>query len=196
MMNRKEILVHVQYKVDWICIESFPTFGLTMKRNLSIFAPVLTMLILISCQGPKTMPFEADFTGTYTAFGPDSLECGPGSIRVIVDALGENELLGEFTTHFDFCVDENGNYPGNRMVAFILAENGDSLFISSAGQVIEGRQDDHPEFVRSYFRDPFKILGGTGKYKNASGSGMTDDYNSTEDQNSHHSWKGSITIVE
>jgi len=167
-----------------------------MKKKLPRFVLVLTVLMVVSCQGPKTMPFEADFTGTYVSVAPDSLECGPACMRVIVDALGENEIMGKFTTHFDFCVDKDGNYPGNRMVAYMIAENGDSLYVSCAGQVIEGRQDDHPEFVVSYFRDPFEILGGSGKFNNASGSGMTDDYNSSEDANSHHRWMGSITLAE
>ena len=154
------------------------------------------MLLTFSCQGPETLPFAADFTGTYTAFYADSLECGPGFMRVIVDCTGKNELLGTFTTHIDFCSDEEGFYPGKRMEAYMLAENGDTLFVSCAGQVLPGKLDDHPDFVVSYWRDPFEILGGSGKFKGATGSGNTDDYNSNQDQNSHHSWKGSITLLK
>lgn len=154
------------------------------------------MLAAFSCQGPETLRFDADFTGTYTSVYVDSLVCGPGFMRIIVDCTGENELLGEFTTHFDFCSDSLGYYPGKQMVAHMIAENGDTLFIKCAGQVLPGKQDDHPDYVVSYWRDPFEILGGTGKFEGATGSGMTDDYNSDQDQNSHHQWIGSITLVK
>ncbi len=56
--------------------------------------------------------------------------------------------------------------------------------------------EDHPDHVVSYWRDPYKILGGTGKFEGATGEGMTDDYNSSEDQNSHHHWKGTMTLLK
>jgi len=143
-----------------------------------------------------TLPFEADFTGTYTAIYPDSIICGPRYMHVLVDFTGKNKLLGAFTGNFDFCADSMGYYPGARMKAYMVAENGDTLFISGAGQVLPGRLEDHPEYVVEYWRDPFEILGGTGKYLGATGGGVTDDYNSSEDQNSHHHWKGSITLVK
>jgi hypothetical protein len=42
--------------------------------------------------------------------------------------------------------------------------------------------------VVSYWKDPFVILGGTGKYEGATGDIITDDYNSSEDPYSHHHW--------
>jgi hypothetical protein len=141
------------------------------------------------------MPFEADFTGTYVAVQPDSTRCGTGPwMHVVVDCIGESNVLGNFTTHFDFCADNEGNYPGSINKAYMVAESGDTLYISCAGQVIDGRMDDHPSHVVSYWRDPFEILGGTGKLEGAIGSGMTDDFNSANDQNSHHLWKGTITL--
>jgi len=165
-----------------------------MKTKLMSLIGGFIILMAFSCQGPETLPFEADFTGTYTAVYPDSLLCGPGSQHVMVDFIGKNDLLGAFTGHFNFCADSMGHYPGPLMKAYIVAENGDSLFISCAGQVLPGRQDDHPDYVVSYWRDPFEILGGSGKFEGATGSGLTNDYNSKQDQNSHHQWKGSITL--
>jgi len=43
---------------------------------------------------------------------------------------------------------------------------------------------------------PFVILGGTGRFEGATGGGMTDDYNSSEDPYSHHQWVGKITLVK
>ena len=146
----------------------------------------------------ETVPFEAEFTGTYTHMMPDSVRCGPGPwFHVIVDCKGSNDLLGDFTTHFDFCADAQGYYPGIEMIAYMIADNGDSLFITCIeGQVIEGKLDDHPDYVVEYWRDPFEILGGTGKFEGATGSGMTDDYNSVNDENSHHHWTGTITMAK
>jgi hypothetical protein len=170
-----------------------------MKRNLFTTLLVFCMLMAASdCSRTKTVPFDVEFTGTYNLVEPDSLLCGPEPwMHVIVDCSGTGTPLGKFTTHFDFCANwEEGYYPGTRSVEYMIAENGDTLFITCEGQVIEGRLEDHPEYVVEYWRDPFKILGGTGKYEGATGEGMTDDYNSSEDQNSHHHWKGTITMLK
>ncbi len=72
--------------------------------------------------------------------------------------------------------------------------DGDTLFVPGIGRVLDGRLDGHPAFVVSYWRDPFVIPGGTGKYEEATGEIVTDDYNSSEDPNSHHHRKGTITM--
>lgn len=146
-----------------------------------------------------TLPFEINALGNYVYFGPDTLQnpkcTAPlSSWRVIVDGNGSGTPMGEITIHFDFCGDEQSNY-GNTY-AYLLTSVGDTLFLSCAGQVIDGRLNDHPEFVTSYWRDPFTISGGTGAYAGAKGSGMTDDYNSSEDPFSHHHWKGTITMMK
>ncbi len=145
-----------------------------------------------------TLPFEADFTGTYIYVGPDTLpdhKCGEplSAWRAIVDCKGTGVPIGELTAHFDFCGDAESHYGNNH--AYMFA-GGDTLFVACAGQVIDGRLEDHPACVTSYWRDPFTILGGTGQYYGASGSGMTDDYNSDLDPFSHHHWTGTITLVK
>ncbi len=65
------------------------------------------------------------------------------------------------------------------------------------GQVIYGNEDDHPDGVNSYWRDPFTILGGTGRFDGATGGGMSDDYNlDVYPGNSFHHWVGTITLVK
>lgn len=169
-----------------------------MKTNLMLTMGGFCMLVAFTnCQRTETVPFDAEFTGIYTSVQPDSVRCGPGPwMHVVVDCSGKSDVLGNFTTHFEFCADDQGYYPGKQMVAYMIADNGDTLFVTSEGQVLEGRQDDHPEYVVSYWRDPFEILGGTGKFKGATGAGMGDDYNSSEDENSHHHWKGTITLIK
>ena len=50
------------------------------------------------------------------------------------------------------------------------------------------------KYERDDWRDPFVFKGGTGRFEGASGGGKTDDYNSSEDPNSHHHWKGTIRL--
>ena len=161
-------------------------------------------LLILNCnraKSPKmvTENFKADFTGDYKYVGPDTLanpKCtGQLSLwRAIVDGKGTCTPLGDFTVHFDFCGDSLSNY-GNSYAYMLSAEN-DTLLIDVSGRVIEGRLDDHPEYVTSYWRDSIRFIGGTGKYEGATGKGITDDYNSSQDNNSHHSWKGTITLAK
>lgn len=146
-----------------------------------------------------TEAFNIDFTGSYIFVGPDTLansKCTDSiyAVRVIVDCNGTGSHLGSFTANFDFCVDEEGHY-GNTD-AFLVASGGDTLYLSCAGQVMEGRLDDHEAHVISYWRDPFEITGGTGQFKGATGGGTTNDYNSSLDANSHHHWSGNITLIK
>ncbi len=173
-------------------------------RQLSLFTAVFCLaLVLSNCKqkAPEmiTEPFEAKAVGTYTYFGPDTLpnpKC-TGQLwqwRAIVDGKGTGTPIGDFTMHFDFCGDSLSNY-GNSD-AYLLAADGDSLFFDASGRVLEGRLADHPAFVTSYWRDTMNILGGTGKFNRATGKLVSDDYNSSEDINSHHHWTGTITMVK
>ncbi len=155
-----------------------------------------------------TLPFEARLVGTYVGFyspGDEEYTCEePFYCRVIVDAAGNATHMGKISAHFDFCAcgpdDENipgqdGKY-GPTNVNFIAA-NGDILFLNCGGSVVVGRLPDHPEDVNSYWRDPFVIIGGTGRFAGATGGGMTDDYNRDSfPANSFHHWKGKITLLK
>jgi hypothetical protein len=174
-------------------------------KNLLFFAAAICMILLIfNCKRQKTpkmvtLPFKADCTGEYKYVGPDTFpdaKCiGTLSLwRAIVDAKGTDTTLGDFTAHFDFCGDSLSNY-GN-IYAYILDKDTDTLFIDGSGQVLEGRLDEHPAYVTSYWRDTFKFVGGTGKFKGATGTVITDDFNSSEDPYSHHHWEGTITMAE
>lgn len=155
-----------------------------------------------------TVPFDARFTGEYLWMGPhpDHPECGVwdpdnGEFWALVINAGEGTAthLGHFTYRFEFCCNWlTGVYPGpsNYVSGHFEAANGDLLFIMSYGQVFEGRLEDHPEYVNSYWRDPWLITGGTGRFEGATGSGFTDDYNSDLDPYSHHHWTGTITMVK
>jgi len=145
-----------------------------------------------------TVPFKVDFIGEYTSVVTPGSEEGCEDIfqcHVHVDFRGEGTHLGKFTGYFKFCAcGPEGLYGPTE--SLMVAANGDTLFVSCQGRVVAGRQEDHPEHVKNYWRDPFVILGGTGRFEGATGSGYTDDYNSTLDPNSHHHWRGSITLIK
>jgi len=163
-----------------------------MKKLLFV---LICISIICACSKTETIPFEVEFIGSYTSVTVDE-ECGDSWMHVINDGEGTG-TIGSFTNHFDFCAEINqGNYPGNHMISHFIATNGDTLHVRCAGKVVEGRLDDHPEYVVSYWRDPFEILGGSGRFEGATGEGVTDDYNSNKDENSHHSWKGTITLIK
>ena len=145
-----------------------------------------------------TLPFEVTATCNYTYGGPDTLpvpKCTDplNAWRAVVDGEGTGTPVGDFIIHFDFCGDTAGNY-GN-CDAYMALSDGDTLFISASGRVIDGRLDDHPSFVTSYWKDPVVIAGGTGRYEGVTGDIVSDDYNSSEDPYSHHHWKGTITMI-
>jgi hypothetical protein len=174
------------------------------KDLLMITAVTCLALLVLSCNRQKaprmvTQPFKAEATGEYKYVGPDTFpdaKCtGTLSVwRAIVDARGTATPLGDFTVHFDFCGDSLSNY-GNTD-AYILDKDGDSLFLDAMGRVYDGRLDEHPAFVTSYWRDTFRFVGGSGKFKGATGLVIGDDYNSSEDPYSHHRWEGTITMAE
>jgi len=152
-----------------------------------------------------TVPFKADFVGTYMYAGPES-SCGEWDPEagllwgmVINEGTGTGTHLGKFTSYFEFCCEFiSGIYPGptGHIAAYFTAANGDILYVSCAGQVLNGRLDYHPADVNSYFKDPFLIVGGTGRFEGATGSGYTDDYNrDSYPDNSFHHWSGTITMV-
>ena len=161
-----------------------------------------------------TMPVDFIFLGNYVSADPEAA-CGDCPVdeegnmigpecwtRVINDGEGTEINMGKFTHHFAFCADWiNGTYPSPKEGApategYFEDANGNRLYIMSAGKVYEGRLDEHPEYVNSWWRDPWEINGGTGRFEGATGSGMTDDYNSNLDPYSHHHWTGTITLVK
>ena len=161
---------------------------------------------LKSAQVMVTLPFEAYFTGVYVGMyheGDAEFNCAPiYDCRVMVEAKGTAKHLGKFTTSFDFCAcgpddpDIEGldfQYEGGE--SCFIAANGDQLFLTTEGSsVVVGRLPEHPEYVTSYWKDKFEITGGTGRFADATGSGTTDDYNSSIDPYSHHHWTGTITL--
>lgn len=144
-----------------------------------------------------TMGFNLVFTGTYDEVTPGSPLCGslPYMLYIINTGEGTGTHFGKVTSHFNFCVDARfGSYPNGFGESYFEDENGDRLFVNLEGFVLPGRVPGMPNFAVSYFKDPFTITGGTGRFKDATGSGWTNDYNSSKDDFSHHHWQGKITM--
>ena len=170
---------------------------------LFLFTAALTLSSASCKQGKSptmdTMPFTAEAMGKYLYDGPDSIpnpKCfgEMTAFRVVVDGIGKGSPVGEFRVHFDFCGDSALHYGNSE--AYLIDSDGDSLLFSVSGQVIPGRLASHPEFVTSYWKDRYEILGGSGKFEHASGYFLSDDYNSSQDLFSHHHWDGIITMKE
>jgi hypothetical protein len=178
---------------------------ITCDKSEEIFGELSDAELKSGKSHTVTVPFKADFLGEYTKIIPGPLagcEDGYGA-QVTVDFKGNATHLGEMYGSFKFCAlgPENPDaQTPNRTYApsdsYMVAANGDILFVTISGQVVTGRADDHPDYVVSYFRDPFVILGGTGRFEGATGGGWSDDYNSNLDPNSHHHWTGEITLVK
>ena len=156
------------------------------------------------CTKMVTVPFKADFIGAYQQVDQSTSRCFGTDYPyyVNVEFVGTGTHLGKFTGYFDFCAGgpddpaiEGEDFMFEPTISEMVAANGDILYVSCWGSVVRGRTEDHPEHVVSYWRGPFEILGGTGRFEDATGSGMTDDYNSSLDRaHSFHHWKGTITM--
>lgn len=167
-----------------------------MKFIRNVSSICIVGILLFSCNKEKVENFEATFTGEYVNVitGEELSDCPENfQCRVFVNFEGTATQLGMVTGQFNFCAcGPDGAYGPTE--SFFVSEEGDSLFFSCQGKVIEGKTTDHPDFVTSYWRDPFVFTRGTGKFEGIKGEGTTDDYNSSQDQNSHHHWKGSIVL--
>jgi hypothetical protein len=186
-----------------------------MKRFLKFFFMITVFSLVIGCTNTDdsefdnatlskknseemvTLGFNLVFTGTYEYQGPDEAKCGafPPLVNVINIGEGTGTHFGKVTSHFDFCVDvTDSSYPNGFEAAYFEDENGDKLYVYVEGFVLGGRVPGMPSYATSYFKDPFEIIGGTGRFEGATGYGMTNDYNSANDPYSHHHWKGKITL--
>lgn len=148
-----------------------------------------------------SLGFNVVFTGEYQYIGPDETNC-PGLFKVINTGEGTGTHFKKLTSYFEFCVDGNSNYPLGYIVAYFTDEDGDKLEITiESGQVLPGRVPGIPNYGVSYFKDPFLITGGTGKFEGATGKGYTNDYNFPVDEEGYsfptktrHHWKGKIVL--
>ncbi len=172
--------------------------GLMVSCNKDELAPGNENLLKSAQSKTITTGFNIVFTGNYDYMGPSDV-CGdyPPMVRIINTGQGTGTHMGHFTSYFDFCYDAtDDSYPAGHIEAYFQDEDGDILNVTVGGFVMDGRLPGMPSFANSYFKDPFVIIGGTGKFEGATGNGYTNDYNSDKDPYSHHHWTGKITLVK
>jgi hypothetical protein len=148
-----------------------------------------------------TVPFKAKFfTAGGLVFG--DISCGPPPIFLnIQEGDGQATHLGKFEVYISFCMDvsdflddgqltEGESLPYDNGVGTFTAANGDELWFTISGAVLPS---DHPDFDFEFF-DPFEFTGGTGRFQNAGGNGVTYSFvNASEGRTEHH-WTGSLTL--
>ena len=183
------VLVRHTYILNHIKIRK-----MKLKHNLLLFLFVSLILIFSNCDNKsssETRDFEATFFTDLESITPDSLTCSsPMTHRNIQVGEGSELNLGSFTTIMAFCVNVEDNSYGN-IDAFMANSSGDTIFLDGGGKVIPTTTKEGYDME---FKDPFTIIGGTGKFSGATGSGITDSYVNAETNRTDHIWKGSITI--
>lgn len=164
------------------------------------------MVILLSCtketMNPAsdpvtvTMPFSATYKGYNTLTDQNQAGCIPGFNHTVEIADGNGSFVGFSTFHSDYCSNISTLNPG---LSFIKAQNGDTVFLAFSGMTCVGlgengsEADDHINELCCW-EIPFTILGGTGAFEGAMGSGTTDDYLCASGGTYNHSWQGTITV--
>lgn len=116
---------------------------------------------------------------------------------------GTGTLLGSFNTTMSFCTGtpspEGTPYGGGH--GKFIAEDGDELYFSMKHGKVLPIAD--PQGVHDlYFKDPFYFTGGTGRFSNASGEGMTNSLVNLFDDNGEfiaehrtdHVWTGMLIL--
>ncbi|HMB94097.1 MAG TPA: hypothetical protein VKP65_24830 [Rhodothermales bacterium] len=151
--------------------------------------------------GAVTLPLKAVFFSDETGFTPDPT-CGvaPPYFRVTQEGFGEATHLGRFTFYATFCVDAtdvlDGMLTAGESIPYfdgfgtLTAANGDELWIELAGEILPV---DDPVFEYQ-FSDPFDVVGGTGRFDGASGSGVTNSFVDTDISRTQHEWSGVLTL--
>jgi hypothetical protein len=166
-----------------------------MKKNVITLVTCLSILWITSgCErGPKfkTIPFKAEFYTVLQSFEEDAGCTAPKNFLNTQSGAGTATLIRGFSTTLTFCVNP-ANFEYENVQGSFVAENGDEIFVTGYGQVLPS---DEPGYDLE-FQDPFQIIGGTGRFKGAKGSGMTNSFVNMTTQQTDHVWTGTITVFK
>lgn len=178
-------------------------------KHLLLF--LLGAVILAACskeEGPAAagngygdamlqVPFTATFKGANVNPGSKSnLEPRGQFIPVKEDAYFSSAFMGDgtFTADFQFDILEIKDARGT-----FESLNGDKLYVKWQGLTCEGGgkeiyDGNDAEDEICCWHTSFQIVGGTGKYANAHGGGVTRDYYGSDGHLYHHQWTGTILL--
>lgn len=184
---------------------------MTTPRIYHLLILILPILLLTGCslftteEDDTTRAFESQFYTDLQGIAPDE-RCGDplqGRFMNTQEGQGESPQLGAFTVRITFCVDatdvlddglltEGESLPYDTGVGVFTTSEGEELRFTTFGTVLPS---SHPDFDYE-FSDPFEFTGGTGRYKGARGSGMTNSLVDlqTEPSRTQHTWTGVLTL--
>ena len=179
-------------------------------KTLMILLMTLSGMLMYSCSEDYTdsppspasadetisMPFKAVFTSTKNSLKAKNIDaCGSEYILINEEASGSGTCLGKATMASSFCTNL---YEIKEGYTYLTASDGDVLYLAYHGCTCYGSEDSgqdwHGETEICCWQVPFTILGGSGRFENATGSGVTDDFLSYDGNIFHHTWKGTITL--
>jgi pimeloyl-ACP methyl ester carboxylesterase len=121
------------------------------------------------------MPFKADFS-VWDKSDYSDPGCGdPPVFSLTMEGNGTATQLGMLTTHMTFCCNTETGYYYNT-VGSLVAANGDELYVSIPTGYIVPNEESNSDYYQQKFNDEIFFVGGTGRFKGASGSGWTHAY--------------------
>jgi len=122
-----------------------------------------------------TLPFKAVFTVWDKSDYTDPV-CGePPVFYLTMEGNGNATHLGKLTTRMTFCCNTSTGYYYNTLGSLVAA-NGDELFISIPEGFIVPNQEGNSDYYQERFNDEIFFVGGTGRFKGATGKGWTHSY--------------------
>jgi hypothetical protein len=147
-----------------------------------------------------TVPFKTNaFIYAYTEIYVDVSLCGDyPETRIIADGSGTATHLGNFTTHVEFCANQETGVFGTpeSTIGSFVAANGDELFYATWG-LVNPRDENDPPYVLQKWDAPFIFTGGTGRFEGASGKGVYHGYNFLKDDVFCNAvYEGTLTMVK
>lgn len=146
-----------------------------MRRLLALvlfFVFVLTAVMIGQVQAGEQndLPFTMHTYGWVVAEAP-SADCP--FAEVSVEAFGTATHLGSVTVQRTHCFSPFNNPPIYNGYWEATAANGDRVWGSYSGSLVPTVFDDQGNPIRGEITAPYTIDGGTGRFANASGSGLT-----------------------
>ena len=157
-----------------------------MLRPLSAVHRVLAALVLVGLAGPvlagQEVPFRGTLEGSFTV-----IPVNPPAINRELSATGEASLLGDFTYDFPHSVDRSVTPATGEGFATFTASNGDQVFAYVYGEATLVA----PGVL--HVVELGEIIGGTGRFANASGGYTVDRLVDTVNLTTVGTFDGTLT---
>ena len=157
-----------------------------MKRYSLAAGLALAVTVVLGLVGPvaagEQVPFKGTLEGSFTV-----IPVPPPSINRLLEATGHATQLGDFTYDFPHSVDRSVTPPTGVGISTFTAANGDQVFAFMSGQATLVM----PGLLLGV--EHGTILGGTGRFADASGSFVIERLIDTVNLTTIGSFEGSIS---